>query len=431
MSMFCYQCEQTAKGTGCTSVGVCGKDENVSSLLDTLIFALKGVAAYDFHARELGHADPEVAAFYSKALFSTLTNVNFDLNRFVGLVLECGKINLKVMEVLNKAHVEHFGTPSPVEVSRGTRKGHGILVTGHDLLDLEALLKQTEGKGINIYTHGEMLPAHAYPELRKYKHLVGNYGGPWQKQRKEFADFPGAILVTTNCVLIPKAGTYGDRLFTCGITGVPGSNHIEGRDFAPVIEKALSLPELSDIAGGIFTTGFHHTVVLGLADKIVAAVKAGKIRHFFLIGGCDGAKPGRNYFSELAEKVPQDCIIITLGCGKYRFNDKDFGDIDGIPRLLDMGQCNDAYSAVQVALALAKAFNCGVNELPLSIVLSWFEQKAVAILLSLLYLGVKGIRLGPSLPAFITPDVLQVLQDNFDLKAITTPDDDLKAMLGS
>jgi len=431
MSMFCYQCEQTAGGTGCTSVGVCGKDKNVSSLLDTLIFALKGVAAYDFHARELGYADPEVAAFYSKALFSTLTNVNFDLNRYVDLVLECGKINYQAMEVLSNAHVEHFGTPRPAEVSRGTRKGHGILVTGHDLLDLEALLKQTEGKGVNIYTHGEMLPAHGYPELRKYKHLVGNYGGAWQKQRKEFAEFPGAILVTTNCVLIPKVDTYGDRLFTCGITGVPGVNHIKGRDFAPVIEKALSLPELDDEAGGIFTTGFHHTVILGLADKIVAAVKSGKIRHFFLIGGCDGAKPGRNYFTELAEKVPQDCVILTLACGKYRFNDKDFGDIDGIPRLLDMGQCNDAYSAVQVALALAKAFNCEVNELPLSIVLSWFEQKAVAILLSLLYLGIKGIRLGPSLPAFITPDVLKVLQDNFDLKAITTADEDLKAMLGS
>jgi len=431
MSMFCYQCEQTAGGTGCTSVGVCGKDENVTSLQDTLIFAMKGVAAYDFHARELGQADPEIAAFYSKALFSTLTNVNFDLNRFVNLALECGKVNLKAMEVLNKAHVEHFGTPSPVKVNRGTVKGHGILVTGHDLLDLEELLKQTEGKGINIYTHGEMLPAHAYPGLKKYKHLVGNYGGAWQKQKKEFADFPGAILVTTNCVLIPKAGTYGDRLFTCGVTGVPGSKHIEDRDFTAVIEKALSLPELGDVTGGVFTTGFHHSAVLGLADKIVAAVKAGKIRHFFLIGGCDGAKPGRNYFTELAEKVPQDCVILTLGCGKYRFNDKDFGDIDGIPRLLDMGQCNDAYSAVEVALALSKAFNCSVNELPLSMVLSWFEQKAVAILLSLLSLGVKGIRLGPSLPAFITPDVLKVLQDNFDLKAVTTPDEDLKAMLGS
>ena len=430
MSMFCYQCEQTAKGTGCTSMGACGKNEDVASLMDTLIIALKGVAAYDFHARELGYADDEVAAFYSKALFSTLTNVDFDLNRFVDLVLECGKINYKAMEVLDKAHIENFGTPGPVEVSTGTKEGSGILVTGHDLLDLLELLKQTEGTGVNIYTHGEMLPAHAYPELRKFKHLVGNYGGAWQKQKKEFADFPGAILATTNCVLIPKEGTYEDRLFTCGITGVPGVKHIEGRNFTPLIQKALSLPKLGDKAGKILTTGFHHTAVLGLADKIIDAVKTGKIRHFFLIGGCDGAKPGRDYFTKLAEKVPQDCVILTLGCGKYRFNDLDFGSIDGIPRLLDMGQCNNAYSAVQVAVALSQAFNCGVNELPLSIVLSWFEQKAVAILLSLLHLGIKGIRIGPTLPAFITPNVLKVLQDNFDLKLITTPDEDLKAMLG-
>jgi len=428
--MFCYQCEQTAKGTGCTSVGVCGKDEDIASLQDTLIIALKGVAAYDFHARELGYTDPEVAEFYSRALFSTLTNVDFDLNRFVGLVLECGKVNFKAMEVLDKANTERFGTPGPVEVATGTKEGHGILVTGHDLLDLQELLKQTEGSGINIYTHGEMLPAHAYPELRKFKHLVGNYGGAWQKQKQEFAEFPGAILATTNCVLIPKAGTYEDRLFTCGITGVPGAAHVEGRDFAPLIQKALSLPKLTEKTGKTLTTGFHHTAVLGLADKIVDAVKTGKIRHFFLIGGCDGAKPGRNYFTELAEKVPQDCVILTLGCGKYRFNEHDFGTIDGIPRLLDMGQCNDAYSAVQVALALSQAFNCGVNDLPLSIVLSWFEQKAVAILLSLLHLDVKGIRIGPSLPSFITPNVLKVLQDNFNLMLTTTPDEDLKAILG-
>ena len=429
--MFCYQCEQTAKGTGCTTAGVCGKNEDIASLQDTLIVALKGVAAYDFHARELGYADPEVAEFYSRALFSTLTNVDFDLNRFVGLVLECGRINLKAMEVLDKANVEKFGTPGPAEVVTGTKEGHGIIVTGHDLLDLHELLKQTEGTGINVYTHGEMLPAHAYPELRKFKHLVGNYGGAWQKQKQEFAEFPGAILATTNCVLIPRAGTYEDRLFTCGITGVPGVSHIENRDFNPLIQKALSLPKLSETTGKTFTTGFHHSAILGLADKIVDAVKAGKIRRFFLIGGCDGAKPGRDYYTELAEKVPQDCVILTLACGKYRFNDRDFGTIDGIPRLLDMGQCNNAYSAVQVALALAQAFNCGVNELPLSIVLSWFEQKAVAILLSLLHLNVKGIRIGPSLPAFITPNVLKVLQDNFDLKPITTPDEDLKAILGS
>jgi len=429
MSMFCNQCEQTAKGIGCSTVGVCGKNEDISSLQDTLIYALKGIAAYDFHARELGHADPEVAEFYSRALFSTLTNVNFDLDSTLNLVLECGKVNYKAMEVLDKANSERFGTPEPVEVSTGTREGQGILVTGHDLLDLEELLKQTEGTGINIYTHGEMLPAHAYPKLKKFKHLVGNYGGAWQDQKREFADFQGAILATTNCVLIPKEGTYKDRLFTIGITGVPGATHIENRDFGPLIQKALALPKLSEKAGKTLTTGFHHKAILSLADKIIDAVKAGKIRHFFLIGGCDGARTGRNYFSELAEKVPQDCIILTLGCGKYRFNDQDFGTIDGIPRLLDIGQCNDAYSAVQVAVALAEAFNCSVNELPLSIILSWFEQKAVAILLSLLYLDVKGIRIGPTLPAWITPNVLKVLQDSFDLKPITTADADLQAIL--
>lgn len=430
MGMFCNQCEQTAKGIGCSTVGVCGKNEDISSLQDTLIYGLKGVAAYDFHARELGYADPEVAEFYSRALFSTLTNVNFDLDSTLNLVLECGKVNYKAMEVLDKANVERFGTPGPVEVSTGTREGHGILVTGHDLLDLEELLKQTEGTGINIYTHGEMLPAHAYPELKKFKHLVGNYGGAWQDQKREFADFQGAILVTTNCVLIPKEGTYKDKLFTIGITGVPGATHIENREFGPLIQKALALPKLNDKAGKTLTTGFHHTAILSLADKIVDAVKAGKIRHFFLIGGCDGARTGRNYFTEIAEKVPQDCVILTLACGKYRFNDQDFGTIDGIPRLLDIGQCNNAYSAVQVVVALAGAFNCGVNELPLSIILSWFEQKAVAILLSLLYLDIKGIRLGPTLPAWITPNVLKVLQDSFDLKPIATPDADLKAILG-
>jgi len=432
MSMFCNQCEQTTGGNGCVKVGVCGKDEDISSLQDTLIIGLKGVAAYDFHARELGYADPEVAEFYSRALFTTLTNVNFDLSSMLDLVLECGKINLKAMEVLDRAHIERFGTPGPVEVFTGTKEGPGILVTGHDLLDLYELLKQTEGTGINVYTHGEMLPAHAYPELRKFKHLVGNYGGAWQDQKKEFADFPGAVLATTNCVLLPKENTYLDRLFTSGLAAVPGAVHIGDRDFGPLIQKALSLPKLGEKAGGKpLTTGFHHTAILSLADKIIGAVKSGELRHFFLIGGCDGARSGRNYFTELAEKVPQDSVILTLGCGKYRFNGLDFGDIDGIPRLIDIGQCNNAYSAIQVAGALAEAFDCGVNELPLSMTLSWFEQKAVAILLSLLYLGVKGIRIGPTLPAWITPNVLQVLQDKFDLKPITTADEDLKAILGA
>ena len=364
-----------------------------------------------------------------EALFATLTNVNFDLNRFLGLVLKCGEMNLRIMEVLDKAHTSRFGNPVPTSVSTGMKAGPGIVVTGNDLLDLYELLQQTEGTGVNIYTHGEMLPAHGYPELRKFKHLVGNYGGAWQKQKEEFNQFPGAILSTTNCVLIPRE-SYRERLFTCGIAGVPGVTHIEGRDFRPLIDKAKSLPPLAEKPGKALTTGFHHTAVLGLADRIIDLVKTGKIRHFFLVGGCDGAKPGRNYYTEFAEKVPQDCLILTLGCGKYRFNDLDLGAIDGIPRLIDMGQCNDAYSAIQVALGLAKAFNCGVNDLPLSIVLSWFEQKAVAILLTLFHLGIKGIRLGPTPPAFITPNVLKVIQDSFDLKLITSPAEDIKAILG-
>ncbi|HUW64368.1 MAG TPA: hydroxylamine reductase [Spirochaetia bacterium] len=427
--MFCNQCEQTAGGTGCTKVGVCGKNEDIASLMDTLIFGLKGVAAYAFHARELGARDEEVDAFMHEALFTTLTNVNFDLNRMVGLVLKCGEMNLRVMELLDKAHLAHFGQPVPTAVSTGTKKGPGIVITGHDLLDLEELLKQTEGTGVNVYTHGEMLPAHAYPALHKFPHLAGNYGGAWQNQKKEFDEFPGAILGTTNCVLLPK-DSYRDRMFTCGIAALAGVTHIQGRDFRPVIEKALARPSLPEAPGGTLTTGFHHNAILGLADKIVAAVKAGKIRHFFLIGGCDGARPTRNYFNELAEKVPRDCVILTLACGKYRFNHLDFGDIDGIPRLIDIGQCNNAYSAIQVALALAGVFNCGVNDLPLSMVLSWFEQKAVAILLTLLHLGVKNIRIGPTAPAFLTPNVLAVLQQNYNLQLITTPEQDLQAMLG-
>lgn len=427
--MFCYQCEQTAGGTGCTKVGVCGKNEDIQSLQDTLLFGLKGIAAYAFHARELGAKNDEVDAFMHEALFKTLTNVDFDLNDYLGLVLKCGQMNLKVMELLDKAHVERFGSPVPTEVDTGIKAGPAILVTGHDLLDLYELLKQTEGTGINVYTHGEMLPAHAYPELKKFKHLAGNYGGAWQEQKKEFNEFSGAILATSNCVVTPSANTYLDRLFTVGITGVEGAVHIKERDFSPLIQKAKSLPALKERQDKKITTGFHHLAILGMADKIVGAVKSGKIKHFFLIGGCDGAKPGRNYFTEFAEKVPQDCVILTLACGKYRFNKLDFGAIDGIPRLIDIGQCNNAYSAIQVALALSKAFNCTVNDLPLSMVLSWFEQKAVAILLTLFYLGVKNIRLGPTPPAFITPGVLKVLQDKFALKLITTPDKDLAEIL--
>ena len=428
--MFCYQCEQTSGGVGCVlKVGVCGKNEDISSLQDTLIYGLKGVAAYAYHARELGAKDEEVDAFMHEALFKTLTNVSFNLNQYIEIVLKCGAINLKVMELLDKAHTKRFGNPVPTEVDTGTKKGPGILITGHDLLDLEELLKQTEGKGVNIYTHSEMLPAHGYPELKKFKHLAGNYGGAWQEQKKEFGKFSGAILVTTNCVQIPAANTYLDRLFTTGISGVEGAEHLARSDFSAVIKKAKSLPPLPDAPGKKIVTGFHHTAILGIADKIVSAVKSGKIKRFFLIGGCDGAKPGRNYYTELAEKASKDCVILTLACGKYRFNKQDFGAIDGIPRLIDIGQCNNAYSAIQVAIALSKVSNCSVNELPLSIILSWFEQKAVAILLTLLNLGIKGIRIGPTAPAFISPAVFKIIQDKFDLKLITTPDKDLADIL--
>ena len=426
--MFCYQCEQTAGGKGCTRGGVCGKDPTVAALQDLLIFGLKGVAAYAYHARELGATDPEVDAFIEESLFSTLTNVNFSAEEFLARNLECGRINLKVMKLLNEAHVKRFGQAEPTAVSTGTKSGPGILVSGHDLMDFEALLKQTEGTGVNVYTHGEMLPAHAYPGLKKYQHLVGNYGSAWQLQQWEFAEFPGAILMTTNCLMPPKAD-YQDRMFTCGPVGFAGVTHLKNRDFSQVIAKAKECAPLVAKTDKTLMTGFQHHAVLGLADKVIAAVKAGKIRRFFLIGGCDGAKPGRNYYTEFAQAVPQDCVILTLACGKYRFNKLDFGDIGGIPRLLDVGQCNDAYSAVEIAAALAGAFKCGLNDLPLSFILSWYEQKAVAILLTLLFLGVRNIRIGPSLPAFITPAILKVLQDNYNLMPIGDPKEDLAACL--
>ena len=426
--MFCYQCEQAANGTCCTSIGVCGKNPDIQSLQDTLIFGLKGIAAYAFHAAELGARDDKVNDFFHKAMFATLTNVDFDLNRQLELVLEAGEMNLRTMELLNNAHTSRFGNPTPATVARGTKAGPGIVVTGHDLLDLYELLRQTEGKGINIYTHGEMLPAHGYPQLRKFKHLVGNYGTAWQNQRKEFDEFSGAILVTTNCVMIPKE-SYKGRMFTCGIAGVEGVKHIKTRDFSEVIKKALSLSPLKENPHGTLSTGFHYTAVLSIADKVIDAVKKGKIRHFFFIGGCDGAKPGRNYYTEFAEKVPEDCVILTAACGKYRLNDKDYGTIDGIPRLIDTGQCNDCYGAIKIALALADAFKCSVNDLPLSLVVSWYEQKAVAILLTLLYFGVKNIRLGPTMPAFLSPNVINVLVEKFNIKPIGQPDSDLADML--
>jgi hydroxylamine reductase len=427
--MFCYQCEQTAGGTGCTKSGVCGKNEDIASLQDTLIFGLKGIAAYTYHARELGFRDEPVDAFMHEALFSTLTNVNFDLNDMVRKVVKCGEINYRAMELLDKAHVERFGSPEPTRVSTGFQPGPGILVTGHDLLDLYELLQQAQAEGVNVYTHGEMLPAHAYPELKKFPNLAGHYGSAWQNQKKEFAEFPGAILGTTNCVLIP-GDAYRDRMFTCGIAKLPDVTHIEGRDFSALIAKAKSLPSLPEKPGGSLTTGFHHNAVLSIADKVIEAVKSGKIRHFFLVGGCDAGKASRSYYTEFVQNLPKDCVVLTLGCGKYRFNSLDLGDIDGIPRLLDMGQCNNADSAIQVAVALAKAFNCGVNDLPLTLVLSWFEQKAVAILLTLFHLGVKNIRIGPSAPAFLTANVLKTIQDQYNLKLITTPAQDLAEILG-
>ncbi len=423
--MFCNQCEQTAHGTACVDTGVCGKDPDMQSLQEILLYGLKGMAAYAHHARRLGCVDEEVSAFIEEALFATVTNVNFDIPSLFELVLECGRKNLRVMEMLDEGHVKRFGGPSPTTVFEGTRAGRGILVTGHDLVDLDDLLKQTEGTGINVYTHGEMLPAHMYPELRKYKHLAGHYGGAWQKQKREFAEFSGPVLATTNCLLIPRED-YQDRLFSTRVTAVPGGKRLTSNDFSEVIECARKCEPLPENPVTESTIGFHHSVVLGLADQIVAAIKAGKLSHFYLIGGCDGAEPGRNYFSEFARNTPADSIILTLGCGKFRIRDYDYGtiEIEGagpIPRLLDMGQCNDAYSAIKVAEALSKAFNCGLNDLPLTIVLSWFEQKAVAVLLTLLALDIKGIRIGPAAPAFISPNVFKILQDKFDLK-LTGPD---------
>jgi hydroxylamine reductase len=386
------------------------------------------MAAYADHAYILGQKDEEVFAFFHKALAAT-TDKSKELMDFVALAMDIGKMNLKVMGMLNAGHVAHFGHPVPTKVPIGTRKKKAILVSGHDLLMLEELLKQTEGKGIDIYTHVEMLPAHGYQGLKKYPHLYANFGGAWQDQLKELPGFPGAIIFNTNCIQRP-ADSYKDRLFTWGQVGWPGVKHIEDWDFNEVINKALECPDMPDAPGKEIMVGFGHNAVLSVADKVIEAVKSGAIKHFFLIGGCDGAKTGRNYYTELAEKVPKDCMILTLACGKYRFNKLEFGDIGGIPRLLDVGQCNDSYSAIQIALALADAFKCGVNELPLSIILSWYEQKAHVILLTLLSLGVKNIKIGPTLPAYISPNILKFLVENFNLGPITTPDADLQAALG-
>ena len=547
--MFCFQCEQTARGTGCTKVGVCGKEPDVAILQDLLVHAAKGISMYAHRAAQLGERDKDIDVFVAEALFSTVTNVNFDTNRFtdllsragliktkaralyehalakagdspedlsgpaewdqandlVGLIsqgekvgvesrkaifgddvaglmelvtsglkgmaayvdhamilgyedekvygfmhealdflsrdkietkeilalaLHCGEMNLRAMELLDNGNRKAFGTPVPTKVRIEPVKGKAILVSGHDFKDLAGLLAQTEGKGINVYTHGEMLPAHGYPGLRKYNHLAGNYGGAWQNQRREFEDFPGAILMTTNCIQRPQE-SYVKRIFTSGLVAWPGVTHVENTDFTPVIDAALAEDGFAE--NGVdrtITVGFARESVLEAADKIVEAVKAGSIRHFFLIGGCDGAKSGRNYYTEFAEAVPKDCVILTLACGKYRFNKLEFGDIGGIPRLLDVGQCNDAYSAVQIAVALAEAFDTDVNSLPLSLILSWYEQKAVCILLTLLFLGIKKIKLGPSLPACLTPAVLDILVKNYKIAPIKTPAEDLKEILG-
>ncbi len=406
------------------------KDENIRSLKQTLLYGLKGIAAYADHAAILGKTDPEIAGFVYDALAALLAE-GLTVDQCVEVAMKAGEINYKTMELLDAANTGTYGHPVPTTVPLGHRKNKCILITGHDLHDLELLLKQTEGKGIDIYTHGEMLPCHGYPELKKYDHFYGHFGTAWQNQHKEFPNFPGPVLFTTNCIQKPR-DEYKDRIFTTGLVGWPGVTHIADKDFTPVIDKALAMEGWTDDAdNGSVMVGFARNAVLGVADKVIEAVKNKAIRHFFLVGGCDGAKPGRDYFTKFVEQVPEDCIVLTLACGKFRFFDKDLGDIGGIPRLLDVGQCNDAYSAIQIAVALANAFECDVNDLPLSLIISWYEQKAVAILLTLLYLGIKDIRLGPSLPAFITPAVLQVLVDNFDLKPIAaTPEEDLQAILG-
>lgn len=405
-------------------------NEDIRSLEHLLVFGLKGMAAYAHHARRLGQVDAAVDGFFHEAL-AALTRPDITVEELTGLCMKCGEMNIRTMEILDAGHTEHYGHPEPATVKVGLRKGPAIVVSGHDLLDLEELLKQTEGTGVKVYTHGEMLPAHGYPGLRKYAHLAGHFGTAWQNQQKEFDGAPAAFLFTTNCIQKPRQ-SYATQVFTTGLVSWPDVSHVKNGDFGPVIERAKELGGYAEdtLTGKQMTTGFGHNAVLGVADKVIDAVKGGAIRHFFLVGGCDGAKPGRNYYTEFVEKTPRDTVVLTLACGKFRFNDLDIGDIGGIPRLLDVGQCNDAYSAVRIAQALAGAFECGVNELPLSLVLSWYEQKAVVILLSLLALGIKGIRIGPSLPAFVSPNILNFLVENFDLKPISTADEDLQAILG-
>jgi len=420
-----------AQGASLNFIQSLDEDENIRSLKQTLLYGLKGIAAYADHAWVLGQKDDAIAGFLYDALVAMMAK-GLSVDDCVAVALKAGEINLRTMEILDAGNTGTYGHPQPTSVPLGHRKNKCILITGHDLKDLQLLLEQTEGKGIDIYTHGEMLPAHAYPELKKYTHLYGHFGTAWQNQHKEFPNFPGPVLFTTNCIQKPK-DSYIDRIFTNGLVGWPGCKHILNKDYTPVVEMALAMEGFTgDVEDKSVMVGFGRNTVLSVADKVIEGVKSKAIRHFFLVGGCDGAKPGRDYYTKFVEQVPQDCMILTLACGKFRFFDKDLGDIGGIPRLLDVGQCNDAYSAIKIAVALADAFECGVNDLPLSMILSWYEQKAVAILLTLLHLGIKDIRLGPSLPAFITPAVLQVLVDNFAIKPVAeTPEEDLATILAA
>lgn len=401
---------------------------DIHSLIWALTYGIKGISAYADHASILGKEDEAVFRFIQEGLAATL-NRNATLDEMLSLVMKAGQINLRTMELLDSASTGVYGDPIPTQVPLGTKKGKAILVSGHDLRDMELILKQSQGKSIYVYTHGEMLPTHGYPKLKAYSHFYGHYGTAWQNQKREFVDFPGAIVMTTNCIQQPQS-SYSGNIFTTGMVGWPGVRHIENKDFTPVIEKALEMPGFtSDMDKGYITVGFGHSAMMKVADKIVSLVKSGRIRHFFLVGGCDGSKPARSYYTEFVEKVPKDCVVLTLACGKFKFFDKQLGNIEGVPRLIDIGQCNDAYSAIQIAIALSKAFDVGVNDLPLSLILSWYEQKAVAILLTLLSLGIRNIRLGPSLPAFLTPNILDYLIKKYNIMPITTPDQDLKAIL--
>lgn len=429
VDMFCYQCSQTAKGTGCTVRGVCGKEPTVARLQDNLIFALKGISAYNYNANVLGVKDSDVDEFLTKGLYSTLTNVNFDAEDLINLGLEAGEANVKVMKMLKQAHIDHYGEPEPAEVKVGAQEGPAIIVTGHDLKALEELLKQTEGTDVKVYTHSEMLPAHGYPELRKYESLAGQLGGAWFDQKDIFSKYNAAVVATSNCVLLPK-DEYADRIFTMDVAKLPDTPVVENYDFKPVIDKAIELGGLEAEELTTITTGFGASTVLSLADKIKELVEAGKIKRFFLVGGCDGPFPKSNYYREFVQNLPEDVVVLTLACGKFKFNDLDLGDIEGVPRLIDLGQCNDAIVAVDIALALCDLFGVGLNELPLTIVLSWMEQKAAAILWSLLYLGKTDMLIGPVLPAWANEDILNYLVNTYNLTPIGDPIEDIKKIMG-